>query len=82
MADQLVRWRAEEAALMRRAAARYSCSGGLADDRPMSRLRLIASGDSLLNYNVALWIAVIILMLTLLSIQMSNMSDLSLCQIP
>jgi len=38
---------------MRRAAARYSCSGGLADDRPMSGLRLIASGDSLLNYNVA-----------------------------
>ena len=38
---------------MRRAAVRYSCSGELADDRPMSGLRLIASGDSLLNYNVA-----------------------------
>ena len=43
---------------MRRAAARYSCSGGLADDRPMSGLRLIASGDSLLNYNVAVSIVV------------------------
>ena len=43
---------------MRRAAAHYSCSGGLADDRPMSGLRLIASGDSLLNYNVAVSIVV------------------------
>jgi len=43
---------------MRRAAARYSCSGELADDRPMSGLRLIASGDSLLNYNVAVSIVV------------------------
>ena len=33
--------------------ARYSCSGKLADDRPMNRLRLVASGDSLLNYNVS-----------------------------
>jgi len=43
---------------MRRAAARYSCSGRLADDRSMSGLRLIASGDSLLNYNVAVSIVV------------------------
>jgi len=43
---------------MRRAAVRYSCSGELADDRPMSGLRLIASGDSLLNYNVAVSIVV------------------------
>jgi len=61
---------------MRRAAARYSGSGGLADDRPMSGLRLIASGDSLLNYNVAVSV-----ILMLLLIQMSNMSNLSLCQV-
>ena len=29
-----------------------SCSGRLADDRPMSRLRVIADGDSLLNYKI------------------------------
>jgi len=34
---------------MRRAAARYSCSGRLADDRPMSGLRVIDSGDSSLT---------------------------------
>ena len=59
-----------------RRAARNSCSGRLADDRPMSGLRLIASGDSLLNYNVAVSIVLMLLLL-----QMANMSNLSLCHI-
>jgi len=62
---------------MRCAAARYSCSGRLADDRPMSGLRVIDSGDSCLILTSQFRVRSIILML--LSIQMSNMSDLSLC---
>ena len=58
---------------MRRAAARYSCSGRLADDRPMSRL-----SDSSLILTSQFRVRSIILMLLL--IQMSNMSNLSLCQ--
>ena len=58
---------------MRRAAARYSCSGRLADDRPMSRL-----SDSSLILTSQFRLRSIILMLLL--IQMANMSNLSLCQ--
>ena len=56
---------------------RASCSGRLADDRPMSRHSVIASDDSSLILTSQFRVWSIILML--LSIQMSNMSDLSLC---
>ena len=58
---------------MRRAAARYSCSGRLADDRPMSRL-----SDSSVILTSQFRVRSIILILLL--IQMANMSNLSLCQ--
>ena len=58
---------------MRRAAARYSCSGRLADDRPMSR-----HSDSSLILTSQFRVRSIILLLLL--IQMANMSNLSLCQ--
>ena len=48
--------------------------GGLADDRPMSRLRVIASGDSSLIPTLQFRVCSIVLML--LSIQTSNMSEL------
>ena len=57
---------------------RASCSGGLADDRPMSGLRLIASGDSLLNTTSQFlsWSSY-----THAAINSNvKMSDLSLCQ--
>ena len=65
---------------MRRAAARYSCSGRLADDRPMSGLRLIAISDSLLNYNVAVSIVVQLYSCCYQFKCQIIMSDLSLCQ--
>jgi len=52
MADQLVRWQGWEGGAYA-TRMRASCNGRLADDRPMSRLRMIASGDSSLNSNVA-----------------------------
>ena len=58
---------------MRRAAARYSCSYRLADDRPMSRL-----SDSSVILTSQFRVRSIILMLLL--VQMANMSNLSLCQ--
>ena len=70
MADQLVGVTGWEGGAYATRVPRYSCSGRLADDRPMSRL-----GDSSLIPRRS---RSIILMLLL--IQMSNMSDLSLCQ--
>ena len=52
MADQLVRWRGWEGGAYA-TRMRANCNGRLADDGPMSRLRMIASGDSSLNSNVA-----------------------------
>jgi len=55
--------------------ARCSCSGRLADDRPMSRLRDSSPIIPRRSFGCGPD------MLMLLSIQMSNMSDLSLCHI-
>jgi len=75
-ADQLVRvtgWEGGAYAVRCDARARYSCNGRLADDRPMSRL----SDSSLIPASqFRVWSIVLLL----LSIQMSNMSDLSLYQ--
>ena len=57
---------------MRRAAARYSCSDRLSDDRPMSRL----SDSSVI---LTSQFRVLSIILVLLLIQMANMSNLSLC---
>jgi len=72
MADQLVRVTGWEGGAYA-TCVRASCSGRLADDRPMSRL-----SDSSVILTLQFWVRSIILMLLL--IQMSNMSNLSLCQ--
>ena len=74
MADQLVRvtgW--EGGAYATR--VRASCSDRLADDRPMSRL-----SDSSVGLILTSQFRVRSIILMLLLIQMSNMSNLSLCQ--
>ena len=73
--NQMTGWEGGAYAVRCDARARYSCCGRLADDRPMSRLRVIVSSDSSLILTSQFRVWSIILML--LSLQMSNMSDLS-----